>query len=122
MQDLSAIEIKYLKKLKRNPNGVTDEEAENIFGKHFEHTLKSLRKNGFVDKMPDKYDRIGLLMQLKEEDMGGFSGEWVLTEKGYAALKENTLLLRRNFIAAVIGYLLGIITAIIPVFVEFLLG
>ena len=36
MQDLSAIEIKYLKKLKRNPNGVTDKEAENIFGKHFE--------------------------------------------------------------------------------------
>ena len=30
MQDLSAIEIKYLKKLKRNPNGVTDEEAENL--------------------------------------------------------------------------------------------
>lgn len=122
MESLSAIEIKYLKRLKKNPNGVLPEKVEDIFGSYSEYALKSLQKDGFIERKPTKYDRVEMLMDLGEDHVVEFSGEWTLSEKGYAFLKENAYAKMIHFRSGFTGFLIGVITAILPVFIEFLLS
>lgn len=119
LEPLSATEIRILKKIKKNPDKVFPENANKFLGKHSLYIVNFLDSNGYIDRKFSEDDKISCVMGL---DVKKFSGSWFITEKGYAALKENSLLFKRKLGAGIIGYLLGIITAIVPVFVQFLLS
>lgn len=112
MENLSSLEIKYIKKMKKHSDEIDPEQASQILGTHAEYILKSLREKGFVDRNPNKYDRIEMLMDLGDHTVEP-SGEWFLTEKAYVFLEGHFLSLKLKFLSGFLGFVLGVISTIL---------
>ncbi|MDE6021186.1 MAG: hypothetical protein K2H01_09375 [Ruminococcus sp.] len=117
MENLSALEIKYIKKIKKHSGKISPEQVSEILGTHAEYILKSLREKAFVDRNPDKGDRIEMLMDFGEDHVVDFHGEWVLTEKAYAFLEGHFLSMKLKFLSGFFGFILGVISTILAEYV-----
>lgn len=115
MYDLSVLQCKILKQIKKSPNGISTEElvTKNDNDDSIKYILSELQNEDCVSRLISSDDKIRKAFGLES---GNYTGNWIITDKGLACLKNNKLELKLKIINRLVGFIFGVATTFLGQF------
>lgn len=112
MSELNILKQKLLKKIKKYPQGISNHKIIKPNDKQsgIEYALKELEDEEYLSRLISTDDKITQAFGI---EINKFTGDWILTEKGKAYLKNNKIEHSTKIVNTLIGFVSGIVATIL---------
>lgn len=109
MYKLPALHRKILKQVRKNSDGISTERLIKINKKHsgIEFVLSELKDEKYLSQLISQDDKIAQAMELEVKE---YTGDWIITNKGLAYLRNNKIEFVINAVNRLLGFVAGIIS------------